>query len=151
MSPQQSLEEVSVNDMGGRCVFFVRDTPSAVEYYTKSLGFSLDWTHEEQGRAFVVQVSLFGLQIILNQTESDTQDRPGHGRIFVGLDDAQSAALLQHVERRGIKMAYTHWGEPTAVIADLDRNELFVWLSDSERVKWAQVHGAPPNPSLERP
>jgi len=136
---------------GGRCVFFVLDTPRALDYYTKGLGFSMDWVHEEQGRPFVAQVSLFGLQIILNQVEPRTESRPGHGRVFIGLDDSQSAILLQHVEKHGIAMTYTHWGEPTAVITDLDQNELYIWLSDSERAKWLAAHGAPPNPSLKRP
>jgi catechol 2,3-dioxygenase-like lactoylglutathione lyase family enzyme len=136
---------------GGRCVFFVRDTPRALDYYTNGLGFSLDWVHEEQGRPFVVQVSLFGLQIILNQVEQNTESRPGHGRVFVGLDDAASATLLNHVEKQGIAMGYTYWGAPTAVITDLDQNELYIWLSDAERAKWQAAHGAPPNPSLERP
>ena len=35
-------------------------------------------------------------------------------------------------------MAYKIWGQPTAVITDFDGNEIFIWLSDSERVKWAQ-------------
>lgn len=128
----------------GRCVFFVRDTSRALEYYTKDLGFSLDWVHEEQGRPFVAQVRLFGLQIILNQVEQDTVGRPGHGRIFIGLDDLQSATLLHHVESHGIKMTYTHWGAPTAVITDVDHNELFIWLSDAERAKWQAAHEAPP-------
>lgn len=127
-----------MNDVTGRCVFFVRNAPDAVEYYTRSLGFSIDWTYAEQGKAFVVQVSLLGLQIILNQTEVDTQERPGHGRVFIGLDDARSAALLEHVKKMRISMAYKIWGQPTAVITDLDGNEIFIWLSDSERVKWAQ-------------
>lgn len=125
---------------GGRSVFFVRDTPRAVDYYTRGLGFSLDWVHEEQGRPFVAQVSLNGLQIILNQVEPGTEGRPGHGRVFIGLDDAQSAILLQHVEKQGISMTYTQWGQPTAVITDLDQNELYIWLSDRERSKWQAAH-----------
>jgi len=35
-------------------------------------------------------------------------------------------------------MTYTKWGEPTAVIRDLDQNEFFLWFSDAERLKWQQ-------------
>lgn len=129
-----------MHDFGARSVFFVRDTPRAMEFYTSTLGFHLDWTHEEQGRPYVVQVSLFGLQIILNQTEASEQDRPGHGRLFVGLDDEQTAAFLQHIQSKGISPTYTQWGAPTMVILDQDHNELFFWLSDAERVKWQQAH-----------
>lgn len=128
-----------MNDLGSRPVFFVQDTPRALEFYTNTLGFSLDWTHEEDGRPYVVQVSLFGLQIILNQRESLADERAGHGRIFLGLDDAQSALILKHVRSKGIPAEYTHWGAPTMVIHDLDRNEIYIWLSDVERVKWQEA------------
>ncbi len=131
-----------MQNLYARTVFFVRDTPVALEFYTKTLGFKLDWTHEEKGRPYVIQVSLLGMEIILNQTESDTGDRPGHGRIFVGLDDAQTAVLLQHFKNHGISPAYEHWGAPTLVVVDQDQNELFFWLSDAEREKWAQAHAS---------
>jgi catechol 2,3-dioxygenase-like lactoylglutathione lyase family enzyme len=126
-----------------RTVFFVRDTPRAMAYYTGVLGCSLDWTHEEHGQPFVVQVSLFGLQVILNQAEAPTADRPGAGRIFVGLDSDQSAALLQQVRRLGTPVACTHWGAPTFVIRDLDRNEIFLWVPESEQGAWRAASGEP--------
>ena len=129
-----------MHSLSARPVFFVQDTPRAMEFYTHALGFNLDWTHEENGRPYVVQVSLLGLQIILNQKESATDDRAGHGRIFIGLDDAQSAAILQHIQSKGVSAQYTQWGAPTLAIYDLDRNELYFWLSDAERVKWQQAH-----------
>lgn len=33
---------------------------------------------------------------------------------------------------RGIETKLIRWGEPTVVIEDLDGNELFFWLSESE-------------------
>jgi catechol 2,3-dioxygenase-like lactoylglutathione lyase family enzyme len=126
--------------LSARTVFFVRDTPRATQFYTDTLGFHLDWAYEEQGRPYVVQVSLLGLQIILNQTEESEQDRPGHGRLFVGLDEAQTAALMQHIRNKEVSATYTHWGAPTLVVFDLDRNELFFWLSDEERAKWQAAH-----------
>jgi catechol 2,3-dioxygenase-like lactoylglutathione lyase family enzyme len=129
-----------MHDLGARPVFFVQDTPRAIEFYTSKLGFALDWTHEENGRPYVVQVSFLGLQIILNQMESPQDVRCGHARIFIGLDDEQSAAVLAHVQSKGIAATYTEWGEPTMAILDLDGNEMFFWLSDSERVKWQKAH-----------
>ena len=126
----------SVQNLYVRTVFFVHDAPAALEFYTRTLGFKLDWAHEVEGRPFVIQVSLLGMEIILNQTEANTRDRPGHGRIFVGLDDAQTAAFLQHIKNKGISPAYEHWGAPTMVVVDQDKNELFFWLSDAERAKW---------------
>jgi catechol 2,3-dioxygenase-like lactoylglutathione lyase family enzyme len=129
-----------MHDFSARPVFFVQDTPRAMDFYTGTLGFNLDWTYEEDGRPYVVQVSLFGIQIILNQKESPGDARAGHGRIFIGLDDAQSAVILQHVEGRGISAQYTQWGEPTMARYDLDRNEIYFWFSDTERVKWQEAH-----------
>ena len=129
-----------MQDLGARPVFFVQDTPRAMEFYTSVLGFNLDWTYEENGRPYVVQVSLFGLQIILNQKESPADERAGHGRIFIGLDDEQSAVILRYVRSKGISAEYTQWGAPTMAIYDLDRNEIYFWLSDSERVKWQEAH-----------
>lgn len=129
-----------MQNLYARCVFFVRDTAQAMEFYTSTLGFHLDWTHEEQGRPYVVQVSLLGLEIILNQTEAPESDRPGHGRLFVGLDAEQTTALLQHIRGKGLSAGYTHWGAPTLVILDLDQNELFFWLADPERTEWQNAH-----------
>ena len=124
-----------MQNLSARSVFFVEDTARAMEYYTNTLGFNLDWIHEENGRPYVVQVSLLGLEIILNQKETPADGRAGHGRIFTGLDEAQTAALYQHVRGKGVPTSFTRWGAPTLVIHDLDRNELYFWLSDAERAK----------------
>ena len=134
-----AVQDHATHDFGARTVFFVRDTVRAMAFYQDTLGFTLDWTHEEKGIPYVVQVSLFGLQVILNQAEVPEHERPGHGRLFAGLDDAQSALLLEHIVAKGISPAYTHWGAPTLVLFDLDRNELFFWLSDAQREQWQEA------------
>jgi hypothetical protein len=118
-----------------RTVLFVRDAVRALEHYTGTLGFSRDWVHEEQGRPYVFQVSLHGAEIILNQAEAPTLERCGHGRVFVGLEDDQSAAFVQHVQAKEIPYTVLQWGAPTIVVTDLDGNELFFWLADAERKK----------------
>jgi catechol 2,3-dioxygenase-like lactoylglutathione lyase family enzyme len=122
-----------VGDLFARAVFFVRDAQRSLDYYTKTLGFSLDWTHEVQGRPFVFQVSLFGFQLILNQAEPWTEHRPGCGRVFIGLDDDQSQAFRDHIRRWGIEVKPIQWGGPTLVIHDVDENELFIWPPREER------------------
>lgn len=135
-----------MRDFWARTVLFVSDATRAREFYKNELGFALDWTHEERGLPYVFQVSLHGLQIILNQTEDQgeepTNDRPGHGRIFIGLDEEQAVAFFQHVQSRAIPTTFTHWGAPTMVIHDLDGNELFFWMPDSERLKFEALHAA---------
>jgi catechol 2,3-dioxygenase-like lactoylglutathione lyase family enzyme len=116
-----------------RTVFFVRDASSSLAFYTKELGFSLDWTYEENGKPHVFQVSLHGFELIVNQTELATGERPGHGRVFIGLDEDGSAVLKQHIESRAIKIANVHWGAPTIAIYDPDQNEVFFWLAEAPR------------------
>ncbi len=122
-----------VDNLYARSVFFVKDAERSLRFYTERLGFSLDWNYQEQGRAWVFQVSLLGFELILNQTEPSTGDRAGHGRLFIGLEVDQMAAFRRHVEEKGIKTAVLQWGNPTLVILDLDENELFFWLPESER------------------
>jgi catechol 2,3-dioxygenase-like lactoylglutathione lyase family enzyme len=117
----------------GRSVFFVKDAERSLKFYTETLGFSLEWNYDEQDRPFVFEVSLLGLQLIVNQTEPETEDRAGHGRLFIGLDDDQADAFRKHIEEKGIKTTVVQWGEPTIVIRDLDGNELFFWLPEKER------------------
>jgi catechol 2,3-dioxygenase-like lactoylglutathione lyase family enzyme len=112
----------------GRAVFFVRDAARSLAFYRDVLGFSLEWQHEVDGHPLVFEVSLFGCQLILNQTDRDTAARAGHGRVFVGLDEAQSVALRRHIESRRIATTTVNWGRPTLVIHDPDANELFFWL-----------------------
>jgi catechol 2,3-dioxygenase-like lactoylglutathione lyase family enzyme len=119
-----------------RSVFFVKDAEESLAFYTQTLGFSLDWNHQEEGRAWVFEVSLFGFELILNQVWGPTEKRAGHGRVFIGLEDVQAPLLLKHIRERGIKPMRDDWGRPTLVIVDLDGNELYFWIPDSE---WANL------------
>src|SRR5437867_2347311 len=119
-----------------RSVFFVRDGEHSLAFYTQTLGFKLDWNNQYEGRASVFQVSLFGFELILNQVYSDTKERAGHGRLFIGLEDNQGPVLRQHIIQRNIKLTRDDWGRPTLVIKDPDGNELFFWVPESE---WANL------------
>jgi catechol 2,3-dioxygenase-like lactoylglutathione lyase family enzyme len=122
-----------VENLSARTVFFVKDAERSLRFYTETLGFTLDWNHQEQERAFVFQVSLLGFQLILNQTEPRTENRAGHGRVFIGIDQDQVGPFRRHLEEKHIKTTALHWGAPTLVIRDVDENELFIWLPESER------------------
>jgi catechol 2,3-dioxygenase-like lactoylglutathione lyase family enzyme len=122
-----------VQDLASRSVFFVKDAERSLRFYTDKLGFTLDWNHQEDARAFVFQVSLFGFQLILNQEEDWTVGRAGHGRVFIGLDQDQVEPFRRHLRDKGIETTVLHWGAPTLVIRDTDGNELFIWLPESER------------------
>ena len=128
-------EVMIVDSLHAKTVFFVKDAEASLRFYTETLGFSLDWNHQEEGRAFVFQVSLFGFQLMLNQVEPSTKDRAGHGRVFIGLDEDQVDGFLRHIEMKAIKTTTIDWGAPTLVIHDQDQNELFLWLPESHRAK----------------
>jgi catechol 2,3-dioxygenase-like lactoylglutathione lyase family enzyme len=121
-----------VDNLYARSVFFVQDAEQSLGFYTNTLGFRLDWNHQEQGKAFVFQVSLLGFELILNQVEPWTEGRGGHGRVFIGLDDDQALRFRQHLKEKGIKPTFLQWGGPTFVIHDTDRNEMFFWLPEKE-------------------
>jgi catechol 2,3-dioxygenase-like lactoylglutathione lyase family enzyme len=126
-----------------RTVFFVRDAEESLSFYTKKLGFTLNWNHAPEGRAFVFQVSFRGVELIINEAEEWTDARPGDGRIFIGLDDDQVESFQQYVAKRGVETKLIYWGEPTVVIEDLDGNEIFFWLSESERERLkVEIDGA---------
>jgi len=121
-----------MDNLDARSVFFVRDAERSLRFYTDTLGFALDWNHQEQGRAYVFQVSLFGFQLILNQTEAPTESRAGHGRVFIAIYPDQIEEFRRHVMEKRITTTVLEWGNPTLVIRDVDENELFVWLPEGE-------------------
>src|SRR5688500_16602783 len=102
-----------MDEFFGRAVFFVKDAEQSLAFYTNALGFTLDWNHQEAGRAYVFQVSLFGLPLILNQVDNRTKARAGHGRVFVGIEDDQSELLRKHIAEKGIETSTILWGAPT--------------------------------------
>jgi len=117
-----------MNNLYARSVFFVQDAERSLRFYTEQLGFSEDWSVQEEGRTTVCQVSLLGFELILNQVGDRTQARAGHGRVFIGLEDDQGEPFRKHLLATGIQTQRHQWGRPTLVVKDLDANELFFWL-----------------------
>ena len=113
-----------MDNLYARAVFFVEDVELSLRFYTEQLGFTLDWDSKDG----VLQVSLFGFELILNEVWEPTRGRAGHGRVFIGLEDDQGEALRKHVVAHGIRTQRVEWGRPTLVIKDLDGNELFIWV-----------------------
>ena len=141
-----------MDHLDARSVFFVKDAERSLRFYTDTLGFSSDWTHQEQGKAFVFQVSLFGFQLILNQIEPWTENRAGHGRVFIAIRAEQVDAFRRHVAEKRIETTIFHWGSPTLVIRDLDQNELLLWLPEGEIASFearSQASVSPKSDGLE--
>ncbi len=121
-----------MDNLYARAVFFVSDAGASQRYYVDRLGFTEDWTHRQEDRVWVCQVSLFGFELILNQIDDVTKPRAGHGRVFIGLEDGQIEPVLQHIETHHIPVDRRDWGRPTLVIHDLDGNEVFLWEPDQQ-------------------
>jgi catechol 2,3-dioxygenase-like lactoylglutathione lyase family enzyme len=117
-----------VSSLYARTVFFVADVQRSLEFYTKRLGFALDWDSGDG----VLQVSLLGFELILNETYKTALDRAGQGRVFIGLEDDQNEPLRNHIAAHTIETSRIEWGRPTLVIKDLDGNELFIWPGQTD-------------------
>jgi catechol 2,3-dioxygenase-like lactoylglutathione lyase family enzyme len=116
-----------MDNLYARSVFFVADAERSLAFYKDTLGFAEDWNARHEGSTDVCQVSLFGFELILNQVWNDTRHRAGHGRVFIGLEDAQIPPFRAHLAANGISTERREWGKPTLVIRDPDGNEIFVW------------------------
>ena len=92
-----------MNDLFARSVFFVKEAERSLKFYTETLGFSVEWNHQEQGRTFVFEVSLLGFQLILNQTEPGTEDRAGHGRVFMVSRTIKSMHFANTSRKRALR------------------------------------------------
>src|SRR6185503_10571887 len=91
----------TMTNLYARSVFFVADAERSLRFYTEQLGFAEDWNYQEEGRAYVCQVSLLGFEVILNQMDERTRTKAGQGRVFIGLEDDQIEPIHQHVAAKG--------------------------------------------------
>ena len=122
-----------MSELFARTVFYVTDGERSLRFYTDALGFELDWNYAPDGRAFVFQVSLLGIQLVLNEIEDATRDRAGRGRVFIGIEDDQLESFRRHLEQHDIRTEVVPWGEPTLLIRDPDGNWITFWLPDEQR------------------
>ena len=87
------------------------------------------------------QVSLFGFELILNQVYGPTQNRAGHGRAFIGLEDHQAPPLLRHIRERSLNAMRAEWDGRHSYFAIRTGMNYFIWIPDSE---WANLPPDPP-------
>lgn len=97
------------------------DAEASKNFYTETLGFSLDWNHDEESRTLVCQVSRDGFELILVQDKQ----KAGKGRVFISLNPEQEQALRREIAEKGINAKDSRWGMPIIEILDIDKNELF--------------------------
>jgi catechol 2,3-dioxygenase-like lactoylglutathione lyase family enzyme len=121
-----------MSSLYARAVFFTDDAEASLRFYTERLGFTVDWSFDEDGRTFVFQVSLLGFEVIVNQAHDETVGSAGRGRVFIGLEDEQCDSVRQHFVDRGVRGERVDWGRPTLVISDVDGNEIFFWFAGDD-------------------
>jgi catechol 2,3-dioxygenase-like lactoylglutathione lyase family enzyme len=114
-----------MNNLYARAVFFVTSAKQAEQFYTEQLGFAVDWRSPDGGS--VLQVSLFGFELILEEAWDATLGRVGHGRVYIGLEDDQIGPMRTHIAGKAIKTERIRWGRETLVVRDQDGNELYFW------------------------
>jgi hypothetical protein len=63
--------------------------------------------------------------------------------VFIGLENDRAEPFRRHLREKRIKTTILHWGGPTPATRDVDENELFIWLPESERASLeAELAGA---------
>jgi len=105
-----------------RPVLFVADIDRSVDFYVKQLGFTQPWRYEEDGKAYVAQVSRQGCELILS---SQWPDKVGNGLMFISLDGDVLDAARAELEGRGVDVKDGQWGYQLMVITDPDGNLLY--------------------------
>jgi catechol 2,3-dioxygenase-like lactoylglutathione lyase family enzyme len=105
-----------------RPVLFVADIDRSVDFYVKQLGFTQPWRYEEDGKAYVAQVSRQGCELILS---SQWPDKAGKGLMFISLDGDVLDAVRAELEGRGVDVKDGQWGYQLMVITDPDGNLLY--------------------------
>lgn len=111
-----------MSDWYSRSLFFVADAESARDFYVNQLGFAENWKFDEDGRAFVVQVSREGCEIILS---SQWPEKNGKGMLFISLSEAAYAALPGELARKAVAAREGWWGYRVLIVTDPDGNELY--------------------------
>ena len=121
----------------------VRDVPSSIEYYVRTLGFKLDWQSP-----YFASVSRGKCHIFLSQGDQ------GHsgGWVWVGVEDAD--ALLEDYRRTGAKIRHPPTNYSWAYemqVEDIDGNVLRLGSDPRENEpfgEWLDMDGKhwPPMP-----
>lgn len=92
-----------MNNLYARSVFFVKDAEASLRFYTEQLGFSVDWKSPQESPTFVLQVSLFGFELILNQIDERTQNRAGTGESISASRTIKSSRYANTLQKRASK------------------------------------------------
>jgi catechol 2,3-dioxygenase-like lactoylglutathione lyase family enzyme len=125
-----------MTDWFSRPVLHVRDVEASLRFYAETLGFTVAWKHEEQGKPIVAQVDRAGCSLIV---ASSWPDKAGKGTMFVSLDpkpwskEAQAEALdalRAELAAAGADVRDGQWGYRVVIVADPDGNELLFNYTD---------------------
>jgi catechol 2,3-dioxygenase-like lactoylglutathione lyase family enzyme len=114
-----------------RPVLHVSNVEASLRFYVDSLGFTVPWHFEHEGRTFVAQVDRQGCALILSD---QWPEKVGKALMFISLnvepetyETAVGAldGLRAELEARGAPVKDGKWGYRLLVVEDPDGNTLF--------------------------
>jgi uncharacterized glyoxalase superfamily protein PhnB len=112
-----------------RPVLHVTDVAAAIAFYEQRLGFTREWSYDENGAPAVAQVERDGCALILS---SQAPANIGNALLFVSLDADSPAALTAALDAlrteltaRGATVTEAAWGYRVLVVEDPDGNTLY--------------------------
>jgi uncharacterized glyoxalase superfamily protein PhnB len=108
-------------------IFFVGDAGAAAAFYANTLGFMVNWRHDEAGRTWAAGISRDNCGLLLH---SQSPDRAGKGAIYLGFGAAQYDALRTDLLAKGVALKDGWWGKRLMIVEDPDGNQL--WFADPQ-------------------
>jgi catechol 2,3-dioxygenase-like lactoylglutathione lyase family enzyme len=113
-----------------RPILHVRDVDASLHFFENTLGFTIPWRYEENGKAYVAQVDRQGCALILANT---WPEKIGQSSIFISLNVEPATpqacvaaldALRKEFESKGVAVKDGSWGYRLLIIDDPDGNQL---------------------------
>jgi uncharacterized glyoxalase superfamily protein PhnB len=108
-----------------RTIFFVNDAGAAAAFYADTLGFTVNWRHDEAGRTWAAGISRDDCGLLLN---SQSPDKAGKGAIYLGFGAAEYDATRADLLAKGVALKDGQWGKRLMIVEDPDGNQL--WFAD---------------------
>jgi catechol 2,3-dioxygenase-like lactoylglutathione lyase family enzyme len=106
-------------------IFFVRDAGAAATFYADTLGFTVNWRHDEVGRTWAAGISRDDCGLLLH---SQQPDRVGKGVIYLAFGATEYDALRADLQAKGVALKDGWWGKRLMIVEDPDGNQL--WIAD---------------------
>lgn len=105
-------------------VLLVTDPGRSLEFYTRALGFDLDWTWREPDGTSLQQISADGVRVYLKQM--DLVASPGCLYLYVDNVDRWHQRLLEKNQPVDTLPSAKPWGNREMCLSDPDGNKIHI-------------------------